>query len=315
MFPALRYQADRRTLGFVGLYFVSTILAWVFFPEAWYWRVPIILWLCVLSFICAVITHNTIHHPIFRSKRWNRIFQVVLSLSYGHSVSAYVPGHNFSHHNHTQTTKDKIRTDKLRFRWNFLNQLLFFFWLAPGIIKDEQIFTKLMRKERPNWYRQYVLEMAFVIGIKVALLIVDWPRALMLLFIPHLYAAWGIVGTNFWQHDGCDENHPYNHSRNFTGKFLNYLCFNNGFHGIHHEKPGLHWSLLPEYHEKEIKPHLHPNLDQKSLAVYLFKTCVYPGKRVDYLGNPVVLKPSQKDDDWMEDIDLERKKLQLGVEG
>jgi hypothetical protein len=25
--------------------------------------------------------------------------------------------------------------------------------------------------------------------------------------------SWGIFGTNYWQHDGCDHTHPYNHSR------------------------------------------------------------------------------------------------------
>lgn len=315
MFPELRYKADRRTIAFVLIYFVATALAWVYFPDEWYLRVPIVMFLSVWSFFCTVITHNTIHHPIFRSRGWNRVFQVMLSFSYGHSVSAFVPGHNFSHHNHTQTEKDQMRTDKMRFKWNFLNQLLFFFVMAPSILRDEQVFANMMRKERPNWYRQYMIEMVIVMGVKIGLLIYDWPKAILLLFLPHFYAAWGIVGTNYWQHDGCDETHRYNHSRNFTGKVLNFFAFNNGYHGMHHDKPGLHWSLLPEYHEKEIAPYIHPSLNRESLLGYLWEAHVYPGKRVDYLGNPIVLKPKQKDADWMEDVDLERKKLQLGVEG
>ncbi|CAN5328656.1 fatty acid desaturase [soil metagenome] len=315
MLPELRYKADRRTLAFVFTYFAATVLAWIFLPEQWYWRLPIVITLCLLSFFCAVIVHNTIHHPIFRSRGWNKAFQVIMSFTYGHSVSAYVPGHNFSHHNHTQTDKDRIRTQKARFKWNLLNQLFFFFIMVPGIMKDEQVFSNMMRKERPNWYRQYLLEMAVVMGIKIGLLIVDWQSAVLLLFIPHFYAAWGIVGTNYWQHDGCDETHEYNHSRNFTAPFLNFFAFNNGFHGIHHEKPGLHWSLLPAAHEKEIAPYIHPNLNRSSLAAFLWETHIYPGKRVDYLGNPLVLPPKQADGNWMEDVDLEKKKLQLGVEG
>lgn len=315
MLPTLRYKADLRTLAFVFTYFVSVALAWIFWPDAWYLQVPIVISICCLSFFCTVITHNTIHHPIFRQRRWNKVFQVVLSFTYGHAVSAFVPGHNFSHHNHTQRPKDQVRTDKLRFRINFFNQLLFFFWLAPDIMKDEQVFAKMMRKERPNWWRQYMMEMVLVMGTKIGLTILNWQLALLLIWLPHLYAAWGIVGTNFWQHDGCDENHPYNHSRNFTGKLLNWLAFNNGFHGMHHKKPGLHWSLLPKYHEKEIVPHIHPNLNRKSLLAYLWETHIYPGKRVDYLGKPVVLPPKKKDADWMEDVDLKKSKLQLGVEG
>jgi hypothetical protein len=51
------------------------------------------------------------------------------------------------------------------------------------------------------------------------------------------------------------------------------------------------------------------------LAGYLWATHIYPGKRIDYLGNPLILPPKQKDGNWMEDVDLEKKKLQLGVEG
>lgn len=41
------------------------------------------------------------------------------------------------------------------------------------------------------------------------------------------------------QHDGCDENSKYNFSRNFVGKWFNFLLFNNGYHTIHHMSPGM----------------------------------------------------------------------------
>lgn len=310
----LRYTADLRTLFFVSLYYATVVLSWIYWPEDWFLRIGLITLNCVLSFICAIITHNTIHAPIFKKKGLNKLFQVILSFTYGHSVSAYVPGHNFSHHRYTQTTKDRIRTDKLRFKWNFLNQALFFFRHAPMIMADENKFARKMLKEKPRWFWQYVFEMSFVFGIKFGLLILDWQRALMILFIPHVYAAWGIVGTNFWQHDGCDENHKYNHSRNFTNPILNFLALNNGYHGAHHEKPNLHWSLLPAYHEEHIAPHLHPNLNQKWLITYLWKTCVWPGKRVDYLGNPLVLPPEREDEEWIDHIAVKQDRYSLGVE-
>jgi fatty acid desaturase len=311
----LKYKADRRTLAVVGLYLTTVVLSWIYFPEEWYLRVLVVAANCVLSFVCAVITHNTIHAPIFKERIWNKVFQVVLSFTYGHSVSAYVPGHNFSHHQYTQTPKDRIRTDKMRFRWNFLNQLFFFFRMAPGIMKDESAFAKRMWKENPRWVYQYVFELAVVLGIKITLLFIDWEKALLILFLPHTYAAWGIVGTNYWQHDGCDENHKYNHTRNFKGKIINYIAFNNGFHGAHHDVPHLHWSLLPAYHYEHIAPHLHPNLTRDNLFSYLWEVHVYPGKRIDYLGEPVVLPPKVDDSDWMENLDISKNPYGLGVEG
>ncbi|MDX2001758.1 MAG: fatty acid desaturase [Chitinophagales bacterium] len=310
----LRYSADGRTILFVTAYFALTLFAWFYAPQQWYVIVPLIAALSVLSFLCAVIVHNTIHCPIFRKKSWNKTFQVILSLTYGHPVSAYVPGHNFSHHRYTQTEKDNIRTHKARFRWNLLNQLFFMFLMSGDILASERRFVARARKEKPAWFRQYIFEAIIVFGGKIALLIINWKLALLYIVIPHVYAGWGIVSTNYWQHDGCDETHPYNHSRNFTGAWLNWLTFNNGYHGAHHEKPGLHWSLLPKYHQEHILPHLHPNLDQKSLFVYLWKTCIYPAKRVDYLGNPVVLMPKTKDADWVADVKMGVTDTQMGVE-
>lgn len=310
----LRYKADIRTLIFVAGYFGIATATWLMMPLPWYYAIPLILVNCMMSFFCATIVHNTIHCPMFRNRNANKVMQLVLSFTYGHPVSAYVPGHNFSHHKYTQTAKDSIRTTKARFRWNLLNQLLFFYIMSGDILKSEMRFTRKMYREKPRWFRQYLLEMFLLNGVKIALLILDWQKFLLVVFIPHQYAAWGIVGTNYWQHEGADESHPYNHSRNFTGKLLNWFAFNNGYHGIHHLKPGLHWSLLPQYHEKYIVPYLHPNLNQKSLFLYLWKACIWPGKRLDYLGNPVVLPPKTDDEDWIADIPISAHTSALGAE-
>ena len=301
----LRYKADGRTLLTVLIYYIVAILPWLFWHSMATWQ--IVLWVvanCFFSFSCAVIIHNTIHAPIFKSKRMNKLFQFILSFTYGHSVSAYVPGHNFSHHKYTQHMEDAIRTTKMRYRINFFNQLFFFYSLSGDIVKGEFAFAARMRKERPEWFRQYALELGLVILSNVVLLIINWKCALLFWIIPHQYAAWGIVGTNYFQHDGCDENHPYNHTRNFSSKSLNFLLFNNGYHGAHHLKPNLHWSLLPEYHDKHIRPHIHPSLDREYLLSYLFAAHIYPGKRLDYLGNPVILPPKTQDKDWVNAVNV-----------
>lgn len=309
----LKYKADIRTLAFVAFYFALAIGTWIALPQPWYIAAPLILLNCVFSFFCATIVHNTIHCPMFTNRKANQVMQVILSFTYGHPVSAYVPGHNFSHHKYTQTDKDSIRTTKARFKWNLLNQLFFFYLMSGDILKSEIRFVRRMYKEKPRWFRQYLIESILLNSVRITLLIVDWQKFLLVVLIPHQYAAWGIVGTNYWQHEGCDENHPYNHSRNFTGKVLNWFAFNNGYHGIHHMRPGLHWSLLPQFHEKYIAPYIHPTLNQKSLLKYLWKSCIYPGKRVDYLGNPIQLPPNVPDKDWVADIPISANASALGA--
>ncbi|MCC6877675.1 MAG: fatty acid desaturase [Sandaracinaceae bacterium] len=304
----MRYTADLRSVAFVLTYFaiVGAVYA---FDLPWLTWIPIAIGLCLLSFFCAVITHNTVHSPVFRSRGLNSVFHVALSLTYGHPVSMYVPGHNLSHHKYTQQTRDRMRTDKMRFRWNLLNQLFFSMVVGPPIFRDNARFARAMAKKNPKWFRQFLFELVFYLGFVAVALALDWQKFIVFVLIPHQYAAWGIMGINFVQHDGADGEHPYNHSRNFTGKLVNWFTFNNGYHGMHHMRPGLHWSLLPAAHEKELAPHLHPSLNRKSLLAYLIEAYVWPGKRIQYDGTPLVLGPERQDDDWMpsalrKDVDI-----------
>jgi len=295
----LKERADLRTLTFVATYYV--LIAVGFTTDlSWTKTALLSVTLCLTSFFCAVITHNTVHAPIFKSKRMNRVFQVVLSLTYGHPVSAYVPGHNLSHHRYTQTARDIMRTTKLRFRWNVLNQLLFSTVVGPAIFKANLDYVRAMRKERPGWYRQFLIEATFYVSFLALALILDWQKFFLFVFIPHQYAAFGIMGINFVQHDGCDPNEKYNHSRNFTGKLVNWFTFNNGYHGIHHMHPSLHWSKLPEAHARELRPNLHPNLDRTALLPYLWEAYGWPGKRLRYDGTPLVLDPAVPDEEWFQ---------------
>jgi fatty acid desaturase len=301
----LRYKADRRTLAFVTAYFVLVALAYAT-DLPWWGSALLCGVLCVLSFFCAVITHNTVHTPVFKKRSMNRVFHAVLSLTYGHPVSMYVPGHNLSHHKYLQTPKDRMRTEKLRFRWNLLNQLFFMAVVGPPIFRDNAEYAKLMKAKGSPWYRQFVIELTvyvlFLVGTLAASVWLDggipW-RFLVFVMLPHQYAAWGIMGINFVQHDGCEPGHAYNHSRNFTGKLINWFTFNNGYHGIHHEHPALHWSLAPEVHAKEYAPHIDPRLDQTSLLAYCWKAYVWPGKRVRFDGAPVVLSAPVPDEAWV----------------
>jgi fatty acid desaturase len=298
--PTLKYAADRRTLLFVGIYALLVLTGWLRQEELATWHVALLLALtCLWSFFQAVITHNTVHVPIFRERPWNRAFQYLISVTYGHPVSAFVRGHNLSHHLHTQTRKDVMRTTKARFRWNLLNQALFFFCVGPSINRANRAYCQRMKTERPEWYRQFRQEWYVVWSVMALLLLLDWQKFLIWFVLPHAYGAWGIIGINYLQHDGCDFESPWNHSRNFVGRFVNWFCFNNGFHGMHHIQPNMHWSLLPEAHRERLAPWIHPNLDQKSLFVYLWTAYLWPGRRVSFDGRPHEPEPVGEDEDWI----------------
>ena len=91
----LKMAADIRTLGICGTYFALTALAWNWHEElsslgSWV-SIWVLMW---FSFCGATMVHNTMHCAMFKSRHMNKIFQVILSHTYGHPVSSYVPGHN-----------------------------------------------------------------------------------------------------------------------------------------------------------------------------------------------------------------------------
>src|SRR3954452_18409877 len=172
----LRYRADVKTLLFVTTYFVLVAVQWIYAPRALWMAIPLFVLTCWFSFFGAVATHNTVHSPVFKSRGMNRVFQVVLTLTYGNPVSSFAPGHNLSHHKHTQSRRDVMRTSKTRHRWNLLNGLFFIFHVAGAIVKGDNRYMKAMWSRNPTWARQAVLEFVVLHAAYIALAVLDWKK-------------------------------------------------------------------------------------------------------------------------------------------
>lgn len=300
----LKNNQDKRTILWVYNYFVITITSWIWFNYlSLTMKIVAVLLLCYFSFACSTIVHNTIHCSVFKNNNYNKIFETLLSLSYGHPVLSFVPGHNKSHHVYTQTKKDFMRTTKLRYKWNLLNFLLFQPTVAPKILIND--IKYIMLQKGTSFYYNAMNQFRIIIFTNLFLLYLNPYKFLLLFYIPHLFAQWFIVSINIIQHDGCDIVEPtikenINTARNLTGSIINYLTFNNGYHMMHHLKPSLHWSELPKQHNIFVKPFNHPNLNQPNMLAYIWKSFIYPGKRIDYLGNPVILPIDDKDEPWIQ---------------
>jgi fatty acid desaturase len=294
----LRYRADRRPIGLLLLYAVLVAGQWMIVPTGGL-GLTLVAATCFLAWVAAVIAHNIVHSPVFESRRLNRIFQVWVSLSYGFPISDYLPGHNLSHHRFTQLQEDLMRTTRVNFRWNLLNFLFFMPAVTPGVIRGNSRYVAAVGARAAAWRRPRRIETVAVWSVKALLLLLDWRKALLYVIVPHLFANWAIVSVNFIQHDGCDHEHPVNHSRNFVGRLFNWWAVNNGYHAIHHMHPGLHWSVLPAAHAAQVAPHNHPALNQRSMFGYIFKAAIYPGRRLRYDGVPVVVVDDGPDRDWI----------------
>src|SRR6185369_5796229 len=123
-----------------------------------------------------------------------------------------------------------------------------------------------------DFRRQYTWENLFAFGLTGALMDFDFWTTLFFIVLPQLYGARCILRINLIQHEGCDTSSDWNHSRNFVGRAFNWIMCNNGYHTIHHNRAGLHWSVLHEAHAREVVPRIDPSLDEPSMVKYLLRT-------------------------------------------
>ena len=58
--------------------------------------------------------------------------------------------------------------------------------------------------------------------------------------------------------------------------------------------------MFLDEHGKQVKQLVHPDLDQQCMVRYIYKAFIFPGLRLDYLGNSVVMTDSTEpeDEDW-----------------
>jgi beta-carotene hydroxylase len=270
----LRHREDRRSIGFVlGTVAVQAISLAALGRQAGIGAN--LLGALVLSILCSiamVINHNHIHTPFFKSQNLNRAFSLLISVAEGLSSKFLTVAHNYNHHVYSNTEKD----------WCYEKNA----GTGPGLVRVfryigvtwSRMFQARTSPDAPKTPRRFkeqeILEHLFILLFTVCSLIIN-PIAFVAVILPGwLVSAGFITLTNLIQHEGCDPESTYNHSRNLVGKFSNWLLFNAGYHTAHHLKPSLHWSKLPEVH-RETLPQISPQLNKPSLIGFLLRQYVF----------------------------------------
>jgi beta-carotene hydroxylase len=260
----LRYAADRRTVAYLAATGALTVINW---------RVgtvqPLLYSAAIFMFFTsAVISHNHNHLALWRSKPLNLLTSYVIAMFYGHPAIAWVPTHNQVHHRLNNRPGDSSRSPKW-FQRNHLAALLVYPTLTNLAQTDDikSFLRDLYRRDRRAFWSA-ASEYAVFFGTMGLLLVLDWRKTLLFLVIPQQAALFAIQCVNYLQHVETDSFSDWNHSRNFVGPVLNALLFNNGYHTVHHLKPGVHWSQLPELH-REHAHKIDPALLQRSWLRYV----------------------------------------------
>jgi fatty acid desaturase len=268
----LRYAADRRTILWTLI--TPAVVAAQYVRPDW---IPYLCWVsCYFALACGVIAHNHNHCQTFTHRWLNTLFGYWISIFYGYPVFAWVPTHNMNHHKFTNREGDATITWRVTNRHNLWMAVGYFFMSAYYQSGPIKAYIREARANKPRIFRQIISNYVIWIGTHVAMaalgvaLYGPWNGLAVWFFsmgLPAFFALWTIMLFNYEQHVHADPDSKYNHSRNFSSRSLNFLLFNNGYHTVHHEQPGLHWSKAPEAHAA-IAAQIDPSLIEDSVWWY-----------------------------------------------
>src|SRR6478735_3631176 len=263
----LRFIDDRRTLFWSMILFPALPALSYARPEIAPWLLPPALY---LAYCAGVLAHYHNHTKVFRNKRLNALYSAWLSFFYGFPLFAWIPTHN--QNRYLDGPGDATRTSLLAAKDSLWAVLAYptrsAVAQAPAILR----YARDARARHPARFRQIVLETGTVVvghvgAATLALALYGLTRGALLyacaLGIPALSASWSMMFTNYLQHVGCDHTSADDHSRNFVSRWMNWLVFEAGYHTVHHEHAGSHWSAYPALHaarsarSARIAPHLN----------------------------------------------------------
>jgi beta-carotene hydroxylase len=264
----LRYKADIKTIIYMVLTTALLILQWTTIGIQ---PITYVIY-CFLSIAVSVITHNHNHVRIWKSDIMNTLQDWWLTVFYGFPVFAWIPTHNKNHHK----MNNRIGDYTITYRFSEKNNLvtLLSYPTISGFYQQKAI-RDYLKDQYKNNRKRFLLSIAqyFILILWIgAALLINWKKAVLFVIIPQQISLFSVLIFNYVQHVHADEESRWNHSRNFTG-FLNFMLFNNGFHTIHHEKAGLHWSKTPEEHKK-IEHLIDNSLNERSFWWFIFRNYV-----------------------------------------
>lgn len=249
---------DRRDLPFIYLLtsihlIVIPVAILLFTPllKGWWWWALAIPYFYVAQFYYkgrfGLMFHCICHRKCFKAPyQWlhTYITWIVCPL-FGHAPESYFSHHMGMHHVENNMDDDTSSTMTYQ-RDSVRNFLLYFFTFLFSGARDT-FFYLFSRKRKKLYARLTFGEYAFL-AICIGLCFLNLKAVLMVYIIPFVFARLVMMLGNWTQHafvDGKEPDNLYKSSVNCINTKYNHVCWNDGYHIIHHLRPGLHYTEMP----------------------------------------------------------------------
>ncbi|MBA3499902.1 MAG: fatty acid desaturase [Deltaproteobacteria bacterium] len=196
------------------------------------------LWLVstVMRSIAPVHQHCHAHYAVFRNPPLDAAYDTVLMLAAGNTTAVWELQHVRGHH---QSYLERVDDPANNHRFGE-SRLVF------TVLGDAMSTLDSWRISRgyPRQRVRLVYQSLVQLGALACAFAIDARLALLFVVVPWLLLRWAVFWFSYAQHDDVPMQDVYSGSVTHFG-LTNRFYLNVGHHTAHHEKPTLHWSLLP----------------------------------------------------------------------
>jgi fatty acid desaturase len=203
--------------------------------------------LAVLGMFIAPINHHHQHVNSFRAAWLNRLYDLVLAVQAGIGPFSWVLHHNLGHHRNYLNQPPDENPDESRWTRPDGTQMGRFEY-SIDLLLHHQIDIVRVGLRHPKPFRSFLLMKLPLWSLLGAGL---WFRPLetvLVFLLPAFITLFHTIWATYEHHAGCRGTNHLDASYNRESRLYNWLTGNLGLHTAHHQRPGLHWSLLPELH-------------------------------------------------------------------
>lgn len=244
MTTLFRHSEDRIPVVVITLLFMLDVAAYLILDNIWLLLAYWLLMIWPKGVICAWNHHHQ-HTPTFKSSTLNRLLELIYALHTGVTSKLWVLHHVLGHHHHYM---DQVKDESRWQRKNGSKMGRYEYTINVAITAYYRGY--IVGKKHPRPFKIFLISSVITLLVVTALV---WYRPLPALFcfvLPMMSSLLFTAWVTYEHHAGLDVDNVFEASYNNTSPIYNLLTGNLGYHTAHHYKQGVHWSRLPELHEK-----------------------------------------------------------------
>jgi len=255
----LRHIHDKRDLPFINLLtliHLTIIPVGIFlFTDAlkdWHWWVTAVVYFYFSQLYFkgsfGLMLHCICHRKFFKTtpRLFNKYLHWFVCPFFGHVGDSYEVHHMGMHHIENNMPDDVSST--MGYRRDSLSDFMKY-WLRFMILGLTDVCGYLFTRKRYKMRRKVtVSEIGFLL-IAIGLCFLNLKATLVVVIIPFVFARLVMMVGNWTQHAFVDTHEPENDLASniiCLNTTYNHKCWNDGYHAIHHVRPGAHYTDIPD---------------------------------------------------------------------